>query len=180
MKYAIRGALLIIVIALTYFVYKSIADPIKYNKEVEVREQAVIDKLKVIRTAQMAYKDQHGEFAKNFDELIEFMEYGKLKIIVEYGDKDDSTTVFRSEELLVNVKDSLFPDIDVQNIRYVPFKDTMQFKMEANKIISNNVTVPVFQVEDPDPFSKERKENNNPLRLGSVYEVNYNGNWGSR
>lgn len=180
MKYAIRGILLIIVAGLTYLTYESIAEPIRYNKEVAIREQAVIEKLKVIRTAEMAYRDQHGEFTGNFDTLIDFMQHGDLKILVEYGDKDDSTTVYRTEEVFVSVKDSLFPDVDIAAIRYVPYHDTLQFKLQADRIKSNNLMVPVFQAEDPNPFSKERKENNDPLRVGSIFEVNYNGNWGSR
>ncbi len=101
-------------------------------------------------------------------------------MMIEFGDRDDSTTVFRSEEVLVSVKDSLFKNIDIDNVRYVPDHDTLQFEMASNVITKNNVPVPVFQVVDPKPFSKERIKANDPLRVGSVYEVDYNGNWGNR
>jgi hypothetical protein len=180
MKYVIRGVLLVIIAVLAYFTYDSIAEPVRYGKEVAIKEQAVIDKLKIIRDAQLTYRDNHGEFTASFDTLIDFMKNGQIKIMVEFGDRDDSTTVFITKEMFVNVKDSMFPDVDIDNIKYVPFLDKVEFKMQADKITTNNVLVPVFQVEDPEPFNKERREKNNPLRVGSVYEVNYRGNWGSR
>ncbi len=180
MKYVIRGVLLVVIAVLAYFTYESIAEPVRYGKEVALKEQAVIDKLKVIRDAQLTYRDQKGQFTASFDTLVDFMKNGQLKIMVEFGDRDDSTTVFTTKEMFVSVKDSMFPDVDVDNIRYVPFHDTLQFIMKADKIKTNNVLVPVFLVEDPMPFSKERQEEENPLSVGSIYEVNYRGNWGSR
>ncbi len=180
MKYVIRAVLVVIICVLAYLTYEGIAEPVRYAKEVGIKEQAVIDRLKIIRDGQIAFKDQNGRFTASFDTLIDFMNNGKMKMMVEYGDEDDSTTVFRQEEKLVSVKDTFFRDIDVDKIRFVPFYDTLQFKMEANVITKNNVSVPVFQVTDPKPFDRERQAKNDPLRVGSVFEVDYNGNWGSR
>lgn len=177
MKYAVRAALLILIIALSYIIFQSIAGPIRYKEEVEKKEKAVIDKLKVLRDAQIAYKDENGGFTGNMDTLLNFMENGMMTVTIEDGDRDDSTTVFRSVEVQVSVKDSLFPDIDVTSAGIVPGKDTLRFLMAANVIKKNNVQVPVFEIKDPEPFSKERIKDMNPLKVGSVYEVNYNGNW---
>ncbi len=180
MKYVIRIVLLIVICILAYLTFESIAEPVRYAKEVKVKEKAVIEKLKVIRDAQLTYRDVNGSFTGSFDTLINFINTGKIKMMIEFGDRDDSTTVFRSEEVLVSVKDSLFKNIDIDNVRYVPDHDTLQFEMASNVITKNNVPVPVFQVVDPKPFSKERIKANDPLRVGSVYEVDYNGNWGNR
>ena len=180
MKYVIRAVLVVIIALLGYYTFESVAEPVRYAKQVGIKEQKVIDKLKIIRDAQITYKDQYGKFTGSFDTLINFMENGKMKVLVEFGDRDDSTTVFRTEERLVSVKDTLFKNVDIANLRYVPYYDTLQFLIEANTIVKNNVPVPVFQVTDPKPFNREREAKNDPLRVGSVYEVDYNGNWGSR
>src|SRR5210317_1922695 len=157
MKIAIRVILFAAIAFITYQIYDSVMAPIRYAKEVKEKESKVIKKLKIIREAQLAYKEVNGGFTASFDTLIDFMNNGKIKMFVEYGDKDDSTTVFKREEVLVSVKDSFFRDVDIDNIRFVPYHDTLQFEMAANIIVKNNVKVPVFQVTDPDPFSRERQ-----------------------
>ncbi|MGB0849980.1 MAG: hypothetical protein ACPGTP_01930 [Bacteroidia bacterium] len=177
MKYAIRAGLLILIGILTYFTIKSVMDPIRYAEEVEQKESKIIEKLKVLRDGQMAYKDENGKFANNLDTLLNFMEYGEMKMLIETGDKDDSTTVYRVEEQFVSVKESMFADVDIPNLKYVPGKDTLQFEIAARVIKKNNVQVPVFEIKDPEPFSKERQKKHDPLRVGSISDVNYNGNW---
>ena len=51
------------------------------------------------------------------------------------------------------------------------------FKIAAGDLKKNNVVVPVFEIKDPKPYSKEREAKNDPLKVGSIYDVNYNGNW---
>lgn len=177
MKYVIRTVLLILIAVLAYFTYESIAAPIRYAKEVTKKEAKVIAKLKVLRDGQLAYKDENGKFAGNFEDLLNFMENGIMTVTIQTGSKDDSTTVFESKKMEVSVKDSLFKDVDIRNLRYVPGYDTIEFKIAAGDLKKNNVIVPVFEIKDPKPFSKEREAKNDPLKVGSIYDVNYNGNW---
>ncbi|MDB4107432.1 hypothetical protein OAD66_01470 [Bacteroidia bacterium] len=177
MKYVIRVVLLALIAVLTYYTYESIAEPVRYEKEVAIKEEAVIEKLKTLRDGQIAYKDQNGKFSGDFNDLLNFMENGQMKVLIQQGDKDDSTTVYKVDEILVSVKDSLFKDIDVPNLRYVPFNDTLQFLIASGEIKKNNVTVPVFEIKDPAPFNRERSKKNDPLKVGSIFDVNYNGNW---
>jgi len=178
MKYVIRIALLIIIAVLAYLNYNTVDSDIKYAEEVEVREDAVIAKLKTIKEGQLAYKDEYGKFADNFDDLLDFMQNGQRKIVIQSSSEDDSTTVVTRTEKLVSVKETLFPDVDVPKLKYIPFHaDSVEFDIAAAEIKKNNVTVPVFQVTDPKPFSKERQDKSEPLKVGSIYDVNYNGNW---
>lgn len=178
MKYAIRIALLVIIVLLAYLSYDTVNSDIRYAAEVEVKEEAVIEKLKIIKAGQMAYKEEYGKFSGNFDELLDFMQNGQRKIIIQSGSADDSTTVVTRTETMVSVKETLFADVNVPKLRYLPFHaDSVEFKIAAGEINKNNVTVPVFQVTDQKPFSRDRKEKNNPLKVGSIYDVNYNGNW---
>lgn len=178
MKYVIRIVLLALIAALAYFTYNTVNSDIKYTAEVEMREDAVIEKLKVLKEGQLAFKDANGKFADNFDDLLNFMENGQKKILIQSGSADDSTTVVKTSEKFVSVKELLFADVNVPKLRYVPFHaDSVQFKIASGEINKNNVTVPVFEIKDPKPFSKERQKTNNPLKVGSIFDVNYNGNW---
>jgi hypothetical protein len=177
MKYAIRIALLIIIAVLSYLTFNTVYSDIKYEEEVSEKEAAVIKKLELLRDGQIAYKDEKGKFAGNFPDLLEFMENGEMRVLIQEGDKDDSTTVFTTTEMMVSIKDSLFREVNIAQLKYVPFHDTLQFKIAAGEIKKNSVTVPVFEIVDPMPFSKDRKKKKKPLQVGSVYEVNYNGNW---
>lgn len=178
MKYVIRIVLLAIIIFLAYKMYRSIAEPMEYEAEVEKRERAIVKKLKHIREAQLAFKDENGRFTGSFDTLINFMQNGYLQVERLYGDKDDTTSKFVQILDSVSVKDSLFKGVDIPNIRYKPgTNNQVEFKIEAGTITRNDVRVPVFQVTDPEPFSKERQKEKNPLRVGDIYNVDYNGNW---
>lgn len=177
MKYVIRVILLAAIVFLTYKVAMSIIEPIRYAEEVEKREAKVVEKLKILRDGQLTYKDVHGEFSNSMDTLLDFMQNGEMTVLIQQGDKDDSTTVYRVEEQMVSVRDSLFRDVDIANLRYVPGHDTLQFIMQAATVKKNNVSVPVFEIKDPAPFSKERIKEKDPLKVGSIYDVNYNGNW---
>ena len=100
-KYVIRTLLLILIAVLAYFTYESIAAPIRYAKEVTEKEAKVIAKLKVLRDGQLAYKGEKGEFAGNFDDLLNFMEHGQMTVTIQTGSKDDTTTVFKSEKFII-------------------------------------------------------------------------------
>lgn len=177
---ALKIVLFIAAVILTYLVYESIASEMRYRKEVESIEAQVIGKLEYIRIAQLAYKDEKGKFTSSFDTLINFIKNGKMKIVIQYGDRDDSTSVFRQEVKYVSIKDTLFKNINVDSIAFVPPADTAKFAMEALVITQGNVEVPVFRVVDPWPFDKQRSNPNHPkkgLQVGSLTEATYSGNW---
>jgi hypothetical protein len=176
----LKIVLFLVALLLAYLVYESIASEMRYRKEVGMVEEQVIHKLENIRTAQLAYKDEKSVFTDNFDTLINFIKHGKLKIVKQYGDRDDSTSVFREEILYVSLIDSLFKGINVDSLAFIPPLDTAKFIMDAMVITQANVEVPVFKIVDPYPFDKHRQNENNPkkaLQVGSLSEASYSGNW---
>ena len=94
MKYSIRIGLLVVIAVFGYLIFESIAEPIRYQKQVAIKEKAVIEKLAILRDGQLAYRENKGGFAGNFTDLLDFMQNGQLKVIIQQGDKDDSTTVY--------------------------------------------------------------------------------------
>jgi hypothetical protein len=177
MKYVIRIGLLLLIGFLGYITFDSVNSDLKYAELVTKKEKVIIDRLQLLRDAELLYKDANGKFAGNFEELFKFMETGTMKTVIQEGDKDDSTTVYKTSTISFSVRDSLYKGVDIPSLKFVPGNDTAQFIIAAGEINKNGVPVPVFEIKDPYPFSKDRVKANNPLSVGSLFEVNYNGNW---
>ncbi|MFT5724878.1 MAG: hypothetical protein ACI9JN_002001 [Bacteroidia bacterium] len=176
----LKGIFFLLACLLAYLLYRSVKGEIEYRAEVDRVEELVINKLEKIREAELAYKDVRGDFTHDYDSLIHFIKTGKMEILVEYGDRDDSTSVFRQEIQYVSILDSLFKDFEVDSIAFVPPADTCKFVLLASRITQGNVDVPVFQVTDPYPYDRQRANPNHPkkaLQVGSISEASYAGNW---
>jgi hypothetical protein len=176
-KSFIRIGLIVVIAFLAYKTVDTVNADLVYADEVELKEDAVIEKLEALRDAELLYKDANGKFANTFEELFKFLEEGTIKTMILEGDKDDSTTVFSSRTIEYSVKDSLYKNVDINGLKFLPETDTAVFIIASGEIKKNNVVVPVFEIKDPYPFSKERVKKNDPLRVGSLFEVNPNGNW---
>ncbi|MGW8316869.1 MAG: hypothetical protein ACWGNV_14820 [Bacteroidales bacterium] len=164
MRRVIQVLFIFIIIILGYLIVESIMEPIRFNQEVERREQATIKKLVDIREAQKAYKDIYRRYTGSFDTLIAFLDTGNFSVVKaigtvpeewleQYGrdaarEKALKEGVISRETTRVPVKDSLFtPGFPIDSLRYVPFTDNVQFTMEAGEILtSSNLTVQVVEV----------------------------------
>ncbi len=65
MKKGILAFLWILIIFLSYKIYDSINGPIVFNEVKNERYTKVINRLKIIRKAQIAHKDVTGVFSNN-------------------------------------------------------------------------------------------------------------------
>ena len=52
----------IIIVVLGYLIYSSVQEPVIFEKQKKFREGVCIERLKVIRTLQVAYKTKYGKF----------------------------------------------------------------------------------------------------------------------
>lgn len=75
---------------LVWLIYSSIMEPVTFNKQKAVREAEAIQRLKDIRTLQVAFKGANGRFASTVDSLKTFYNEGKMKIVMQVGSADDS------------------------------------------------------------------------------------------
>lgn len=57
------------------------------------REAEAIQRLEDIRTLQLAYKNNYGEFAPTMDALVEFYNTGEVKFHIEVGSVFDSLAI---------------------------------------------------------------------------------------
>ena len=81
----LRGLVSILLLALagylTFLIYSGVMEPIKFDIEKKKRYAKVIDKLKLIREAQIKYKDVKNTYASNKDSLIYFIEKDSTNFI---------------------------------------------------------------------------------------------------
>lgn len=163
MRRVIQILFVLIIIVLGYLIVESIMEPIRFNQEVETREQATIDRLIDIREAQKAYKDVYKKYTGSFDTLIAFIDTASFTVIKAEGvipeewldelgfekarQKALDEGVIRREPIQVPVLDSLFHQgFPTDSLRYVPFTDGDTFTMSSGELLtSSNLTVQVVE-----------------------------------
>ena len=206
MRLGIQAALWILAIFFSYKIYDSINGPINFNKKKNERYALVINKLKLIRKAQIAHKDVKGVFSNNFDTLVKFIDTGIFTLIEKrdssYMEYDRTYRIDMLREVVVidtlgfvPVKDSLFKNSNAyKNFADVPVEGVeAKFDINADIIDKNGYRAPVFEVkvakdvilfdQDKDLIKIENETvsvdgvNGPSIILGSLTEVNTNGNW---
>ena len=85
------------ILGLVYAIYSSIMKPVNFNKEKAQRETVAIQRLKDIRTLQVAYKGVSGKFLSSVDSLCDFYNNGKMKIVMQVGSEDDSLAMVHTQ-----------------------------------------------------------------------------------
>ena len=92
-KIAAEILLALAAVGLVYLIYQSVMKPVRFNKEKEQRTEVAVQRLKDIRTLQVAFKGVNGRFTSDIDSLKMFYESGKMDIIMQVGSNDDSLAV---------------------------------------------------------------------------------------
>ena len=163
MRRVIQVLFVVIIIILGYLIIESIMEPIRFNQEVETREQATIDRLIDIRDAQKAYKDVFKIYTGSFDTLISFIDTGSFAVVKAIGEipeewldemgfekareKALKEGVISRETSHVPVLDSVFyHEFNADSMRYVPYTEGITFTMSSGKLLtSSNLTVQVVE-----------------------------------
>ncbi|TCO05970.1 hypothetical protein [Natronoflexus pectinivorans] len=163
MKTAFQIVLSIAIIVLGYMCYESIQRPVRFDREFNERRDKVIDRLRDIRSAQLAYRSIHREFTGSFDTLINFIANDSLALVRMEGMITDSMLeagitdrialemgLITRDTVRISVRDSLFrrkPWI-VDSIRFVPYAPGTEFELGATILeTASGVDVPVFEAK---------------------------------
>ena len=85
------------IVALVYAIVNSIMKPVNFNKETAYRSEVAIQRLKDIRTLQVAYKSVNNKFTSTVDSLCDFYRNGQMSVIMQVGSNDDSLAVAHTE-----------------------------------------------------------------------------------
>ncbi len=179
------------IVVLGYLCVDSIRKPKEFREIKKQRYKAIEERLKEIRKAQIAFKDVHGEYASNFDTLINFVKTDSIKIVKSIGSLTDDQLeagmteseairkgIIIRDTLRVSALDTLFgKSYSIEDIRFVPFTKNMhQFKIGSTKIMTDAMLeVPVFEARVSntiifeDIYEEYREEileeNSNRLRI---------------
>ena len=192
-----------VIIILAWLVYRSPISLKEFQEETNYRKSAVIQDLKDIRTAQIAFKDKYRVYAGDFNSLLSFVKNDSLAVVKAIGETPDSLTedqalmagIISRDTVFVPVyqtiynqdyldtRDNRFP-FDLEKLSMVPFSDET-FSIESGTIEKGKVVVQVFEVSTTfgtflnglDATNKGI-DLNNTLRVGSMSDASINGNWG--
>jgi hypothetical protein len=206
LKPIINIFLWIIIVILGYATFMSVYGEIEFNKLKDKRYAVIIEKLKDIRDAELAHRQVTGKFTDNFDNLVKFVDTAKYTITqrrdstIKDIEATKRFTVDMYKEIViidtlgyVPVKDSLFgADTRYKTMMNVPEgagEPGAKFELKAGMLEN----IPVFEAsvqksvilydQDKNLVNKENQVvsvdgvNGPMLKVGSMDEVNTNGNW---
>lgn len=196
----------ILIVVLGYLLFYNIRKPIEFDKELNKRYSATVERLKDIRSVQIAYKDKYGKFAGSFDTLKMFIKTDSFEIqrIEQTGvwDQDALTReqafkkgILKKYSSYIPVKDSLWKKkvYDVADLSRVPFI-SQEYTLGAGEVVTGSkVKVKVFEAYvlyidllsglDDQLISNYIDEKTKwgafqGIKVGSLIEANNNaGNW---
>src|SRR5690606_38924797 len=122
---------LLVALGLGYKLYESVDSVMEEENRIARTEARIIEKLQMLRDAQVAYQGTNGEYAGNWNDLKNFIQNGNIYIVqrtettelLDYG--EEVTTVEFDTLGSVGVMDSLFnerkyPDFNLDALAVVP------------------------------------------------------------
>ena len=195
-KIVVQVILLVVIIALAFFVYESIMEPVRFDKEKRVRQKAVVEKLKDIRNSQLVFKRVNGSYANEFDTLIKFIKVAEIPLVKMIPDPEDTTFTRTINDTVgyIKVSDTLFinKNYTIDQLALIPYSDGELFEIGADTIERGGVNVFVFEVKAPftafmkgmddqtvrNIIAKDEDLDRYPgLKVGSLTEASTDGNW---
>lgn len=207
MRVVLQIVLAIAAVLLAVLLVLSIYEPIEFEQERKKRYDKVIENLKQIRQAQVAYKEVYNRYTGSFDTLINFVKFDSLPLVraegtipEEYIDSLKSRTkaeqlalkqgLIKRDTIKMSVKDSLFgPEFKVEKLPIVPYTDGVQFEMAVGEVTASGLPVKVFEAKvlsevvlnglNKRLIATYNDGKDYPgLKVGSLEEANNNaGNW---
>jgi len=191
----------ILIIFLGYNIYQGIMGPIKFHKEKKVRYAKVIDNLKIIRDAEIAYREVTGNFTDKPANLVQFIDTAKFaitetkNIVVTEQRGAISVEVEKRKVDTVGYKDvrADFVGRDYKNMFNVPGTDA-QFEIKTGFVEKvQGVKAPVFEAKvdkavvlgglSKSLINQEKEALGGPevrgefISVGSLDDVKTSGNW---
>jgi hypothetical protein len=195
-KILIQVVLLVIVVVLGYFVFESIMEPVRFDKERRARQKVVVEKLKDIRSSQLIFRRINGSYANDFDTLVKFIKVAEIPVVKMIPDPEDTTFTRTINDTVgyIKVADTIFANkkYTIDQLSLIPYSEGEKFEMSADTIERGGVEVFVFEAKAPfTAFMKgmdeqtvrniiaksEDLEKYPGLKVGSLTEPSTDGNW---
>lgn len=137
---------------LLYYLYDGIDSVIEERKEIDAKEAQMIERLGLIREAEMVFQEQMGRYTSNWDSLADFIENGKVPIV----------------QITEKIEQQAYGVEKVTQIR-----DTLGFIMAKEKIFKRN-----FTMNAPDNGTFRRyyvKVGDKVIKTQRAFEIMFDG-----
>ncbi len=193
--------LLLLIVYLSSLIYGSIMKPIKFKKEKVARYAKVIEKLKMIRNAEVDRRKVVGGYTKNMQDLINFVDTAKFAITETRTTSEKVDTgggiIVDKEKRVVDtigfkpVKDN-YKGKDYKNMFNVP-NTNVKFNLDVGTVEKSGLESQVFKAwvakdvvlkgMDETLIKEEKKAlggidvSGEEISVGSLDEVKVTGNW---
>jgi hypothetical protein len=191
----------VFIIFFSYQIYQSIMKPIHFNKMKRARYAKVIENLKIIRDAEIAYGEVNRRFTANEQELVSFIDTAKFAITeiknIVVTEQRGRITIDVEKRIVDTVGfeavSKSFEGRDYKNMLNVPGTNA-KFELKTGVLEKvQGVKTSVFEAKvnkgiilegmDKDLIRQEKETLggiNVPgeyISVGSLEDVNSNGNW---
>lgn len=185
LKIVLNVLLAAIILALAYVLYTTIREPIKFDSTFKLRDEAVKNKMKDIRTAEKQFIQVYGYYTANWDSLVSCVQNDKIKTIKTIGNPDDTSVVVKYDTIYEPIIDQVTwftPDLKIQDLSTIPYSNGKKFGLQAAVIELQGVNIPVYEVtanlsdflsDLQEKYYVDRKD----LSLGSLNQADDSGNW---
>ena len=201
LKPLLSVVLWVVIVFFAYKIYNSIMEPIKFNNEKKERYAKVINNLKIIRDAEIAYAEVNRRFTANYNDLISFIDTAQFAVTevknIVVTEQRGRITVDVEKRIVDTVGFepviNSFKGRDYKNMMNVPGTDA-KFELKTGTVEKvQGVQASVFEAKidkavvleglNKDLIRQEKEALggiNVPgeyIAVGSLEEVNSNGNW---
>ena len=201
LKPVLSIVLWVVILFFAYRNYNSIMEPIRFNQEKRERYAKVIENLKIIRDAEIAYAQVNRRFTDKYDDLISFIDTAQFAVTevknIVVTEQRGRITVDVEKRVVDTVGFepviNSFQGRDYKNMMNVPGTDA-KFELKTGTVEKvQGVQASVFEAKvdkavvlnglNRDLIRQEKEALggiNVPgeyIAVGSLEEVNSNGNW---
>jgi hypothetical protein len=110
----LTGVLLLASLFLAYKLYRSVQGTIEERESISTTETAIIEKLKLIREAEIVFQSVNGRYTTNWDSLSNFIQNGQVPIIqrreeiIQKSYGVEEVTVFIDTLGFISARDRIF------------------------------------------------------------------------
>lgn len=150
MKLILNILILLAIIGLAYLLVGGIKEPIVFKQELDKREGVVVNRLNNIKTCQEMFRDITGEFASNFDTLVQVLRVDSIPFTQAFADESDpdNEDKFVYKTVFTSALDSINAmEINLDSLRFVPYSaGAEQFEIAADTLTYQKTLVPVCEV----------------------------------
>ena len=205
-KWIVSIVLLLLGVFLVFKIYDGIMKPINFNKDKRVKYVKVIQHLKIIRDAELAYYKVNGNYTDNKEGLIQFIDSAKFAITEVRDTVVKVNKGSRWQPVIVDVEKRVVDTIgyepilnsfegkDYKNMFNVPGVEGKQFDLVIGLVEKiAGLQVPVFEartekkdllkgmdislVKQEMEAIESDKIKGEYVSVGSLNEVTSGGNW---